>query len=147
MAYCLIYMNRSDPNGSKIWKVRRRIKYIRNQQEIMKGGRNGFLLLRNTKIWWHLGFCPGMIDSNFTCMWMGDKALCVCMGGMIDTVNWKGQQLQVFGSDRQTTEKLNRLIVHILWGNLTSLTLAGACVEHVPTLDVSYIFLKLHLSL
>lgn len=54
--------------------------------------------------------------------WVGCACcLCVCVHvDMIDMVNWKGQLLLVFGSDRQT--------VHISWGNQSKSHLFGPSI-------------------
>lgn len=57
----------------------------------------------------------GWLTLTFTCTCIGDCACrqCVCM---IDMVNWKGQLVLVFGTDRSTAGRCNLPRVHIYGG-------------------------------
>lgn len=60
-----------------------------------------------------------MIDTNFYLrVYVGPGCAyrrCACVG-MIDMVNWKGQLVLVFATDRQTAERCNLPTVHISGG-------------------------------
>lgn len=121
-----MYMHLGQADLALIWQDRRRRIYMleTSKEYCREGVEEMLLFMSNVKIWWHLGFCTAMIDRKRTCMWMGDKAVRACVHVGVWawlTVNWKGQQVHVLGSDRH--KKCNLPRVQIFWGNLIKVRL------------------------